>query len=103
MTVNYEVQQRAIERLRGEWGNDNLHKVLDAISKTELFNGTFNDFLSHCVAYGGNWAGMILSGIQECFPLVYDAIPNPIGTDDGVSPFTNMIDICRLCGVDMDK
>jgi hypothetical protein len=41
---------------------------------------TTNEFLSHCTACGGNWGGMLLSGIRELYPAVYDAIPDNMGS-----------------------
>lgn len=57
------------------WGN----AVLEAIDRQTTTPMTMNDFLSHCTACGGNWGGMLLTGLQELYPKVYDAIPDDMG------------------------
>lgn len=42
-----------------------------------------NEFLSSCTTYGGNWAAMFMSGIRECFPELYDSLPD--ATIDGIA------------------
>lgn len=32
----------------------------------------FSEFLEHCTACGGNWTAMLMTGIKEVFPEVYD-------------------------------
>lgn len=98
-----KAQQQAMEQLGSEWSKEDLLNVLRAISETPDWNGTKNDFMSHCTACGGNWAGMLLTGIRDLFPAVYDAIPENLGTDDGVTPFINVIAVLKLCGVWFDE
>lgn len=57
------------------WGND----VLNVIDKQTIIPMTMNDFLKHCTACGGNWGGMLLTGINELYPEVYNAIPDEMG------------------------
>lgn len=38
-----------------------------------------DEFLNSCTACGGNWGGMLLSGIKRLAPEVYDAIPDNMG------------------------
>ena len=57
------------------WGNDVL-EVIDSQTTTPM---TMKQFLTHCTACGGNWGGMLLTGIQELYPAVYDAIPDNMG------------------------
>lgn len=42
------------------WGED----VLEAIDSCEPLNITFGQFLDKCVACGGDWSGMLLSGYK---------------------------------------
>ena len=61
------------------------------------FNTTqlFDEFLDHCTAHGGNWEGMLLSGLKKLRPKVWNAIPDKMG------PFSWIL-ICgtiKLCGV----
>ena len=60
------------------WG-DAGKAVLTAIDAQDKTTMTFKDFLSHCTACGGNWGGMLLTGIRELWPAVYDAIPDDMG------------------------
>lgn len=57
------------------WGND----ILAVIDATETTPMTYNDFLDHCIACGGNWTAMLLTGIKALYPEVYDAIPDNMG------------------------
>lgn len=53
--------------------------VLAIIDQQETASMTMKDFLDHCTACGGNWGGMLLTGIRELYPDVYDAIPDNMG------------------------
>jgi hypothetical protein len=55
----------------------------------------FDDFLNHCVACGGNWGGMLLSGIKELFPDVWELIPD----DMGMFAFSVICDTLRLLNI----
>lgn len=60
------------------WGKDG-ENVIKACMKVEPFGGTFEKFLDNCTACGGNWGGMLLSGIKKLYPAVWDAIPDEMG------------------------
>ena len=57
------------------WGNS----VLEAIDRQTITPMTMNQFLDHCTTCGGNWGGMLLTGLKELYPEVYDAIPDEMG------------------------
>ena len=57
------------------WGND----VLTAIDNQHTTPMTMDEFLKHCAACGGNWGGMLLTGLNELYPEVYNAIPDDMG------------------------
>lgn len=57
------------------WGKE----VLGIIDSCEPLNITFKEFLDHCVACGGNWGGMLLSGLRELRPEIWEAIPDDMG------------------------
>ena len=57
------------------WGN-NVLTVIDSQHTTPM---TMDEFLNHCTACGGNWGGMLLTGIKALYPEVYDAIPDNMG------------------------
>lgn len=58
---------------------DSGEAVLTAIDAQDKTTMTMKDFLSHCTPCGGNWGGMLLTGIQRLWPAVYDAIPDNMG------------------------
>ena len=37
---------------------------------------TLDTFMKHCTACGGNWTAMIITGIKEVAPEVYDQMPD---------------------------
>ena len=37
---------------------------------------TLDTFMTHCTACGGNWTAMIMTGIAEVAPEVYDQMPD---------------------------
>ena len=82
--------------LRERWG-DAADLVIAECSKVN-FNGNSGDFVKHCVACGGNWAGMLLTGIQALFPDVYAVIPEKLGRN-GAEAFENVCCVLQLCGV----
>lgn len=57
------------------WG-DTVLEVIDRQTTTPM---TMDTFLTHCTACGGNWGGMLLTGLKELYPEVYDAIPDNMG------------------------
>ena len=63
------------EFLEHNWG-DNILAVIDRQNKVTM---TMKDFLNHCTACGGNWGGMLLTGIKALWPEVWDAIPDDMG------------------------
>lgn len=73
------------------WGSD----VLAVIDKQETRKMSMDDFLSHCTACGGNWGGMLLTGINKFWPDVWEAIPD----DMGVFAWNCLCITIRLLGV----
>lgn len=60
------------------WGDDaaTVFSAIDALTTTPMDG---KDFLTHCTACGGNWCALLLSGIKELYPTVWDAIPDEMG------------------------
>lgn len=77
------------------WGEDGQRVIATSIHERP-FNNSFTKFLSICDACGGNWGGMLLTGIKDLFPSVYDAIPENMGK----RAFSCLCAILVLCGVD---
>ena len=68
------------------WG-DHILEVVDRQTTTPMTN---KEFLTHCTACGGNWVGMLLTGIKKLYPEVYDAVPENLG-------FLAWNCVCILC------
>ena len=93
--LNYKDIKKAQDYIVEQWGEDG-EKVVTACYYSRKEAMSNKDFLSNCTACGGNWGGMLLSGIKRLFPNVWDAIPNDMG--DYAWPclcYTLM-----LCGID---
>lgn len=88
----------AREFLRSNWGEAGT-RVIEEAEKVEPFNGYTKAFLEHCTACGGDWGGMLLTGVRELWPTVWDAIPNNMG----VFAFPCILFTLQLCGVDTSE
>lgn len=97
--IKPEYIKEAKEWLLDHW-RDDAEKVFEAISLQIPYNGSFAEFEEQeCVACGGDWGAMLLSGIQATFPEVYDAIPYNMGRN-GTEAFISVVYVLLLCGVD---
>ena len=88
----------AREFLAEHWP-DHAPAVLAACDNAKPFNGNLKEFLTHCTACGGNWGGMLLTGIAELWPEVWNAIPD----DMGILAFACIMHTLQLCGVDTSE
>lgn len=93
--ITYDDISKAQENIIECWGEDGK-KVIEAAYRTIPFNRTFEEFLDYCVACGGNWCGMLLSGLHKLYPAVWEAVPENMG------PFawSGICSTLILCGVD---
>lgn len=89
-----EAQQFLVEN----WEEDGK-RVIEACYHSTPYNDTFDAFLKECTCCGGNWGGMILTGIKKVFPEVWEAIPNNMG----VFAFGCLCNTLILCGVDTSE
>ena len=96
--ITYKMINDAQEQLISCWGEAG-QTVIEEAAKVVPFNGNSKDFLDHCIACGGNWSGMLLTGIQKLYPTVWEAIPN----DMGASHFACICSVLVLCGVDTSE
>lgn len=99
MKLTYDEIKEAMDFLVEHWG-ENGKRVIEAIfnrNDPNLDHGmSMKGFLESCTACGGNWGGMLLTGIKRLYPTVWEAIPDNMG--DYAWPC-----ICYtllLCGVD---
>lgn len=85
----------AIKVVKENWGDDFLMKACLA-EKTTM---TFDQYLNSCTACGGNWGGMLLTGIKSMWPELWDAIPE----DMGANAFITICHLLILLGVDTSE
>ena len=88
----------AREMLLENWKEDGA-QVIKICANSTPFNGTFNDFLTHCTTCGGNWGGLLLTGIAELYPEVYKAIPEKMGWCGNIA-FACLCQVLILLGID---
>jgi hypothetical protein len=96
--ITYEMIIEAQKFLVDEWGEDGK-RVIEECAKITPFNGDSDTFLAHCTCCGGNWGGMLLTGIKALYPNVWEAIPD----DMGCFAFLSICHTLVLCGVDTSK
>lgn len=79
-----QLRKMPLDQLEGDdfivatWKTDGI-RVLAAIEEQHITPMTMDNFLTHCIACGGDWGAMLLSGIKALYPEVYDAIPDDMG------------------------
>lgn len=93
--ITCEMILTAQQSILEDWG-DAGKKVIEEAAKVTPFNGNLKEWLKHCTYCGGNWGGMLLSGLQTIYPIVYEAIPD----DMGLFAIVDILDTLILCGVD---
>ena len=93
--ITYKDITSAQEHLVEIWGEDGM-KVIEAAFEVNSFHKGFSEFLSHCTCCGGNWGGMLLSGLHELYPAVWEAVPD----DMGPFAWSGICSTLVLCGVD---
>lgn len=81
------------------WGEYTGGKVIAECARVIPFNNNSKAFLNHCVACGGNWGAMLLSGIKRLYPTVYEEIPEDMGCFAWQALCSTLI----LCGVDTSE
>ena len=96
--TNYKDIIDAQEMLVKHWGIYGEQVIAETV-RTERKPITFNQFLDNCTACGGNWSGMLLTGINELWPNVWNAIPDKMG----VQAWGCLCSVLVLCGVDTNE
>lgn len=76
-----------------EW-EDRGKLIVDYIATLNITPKPLNSFWKHCIACGGNWGAMILTGIKELYPEIWDMIPDNMG---GVA-FSVLCEVLNLLG-----
>lgn len=96
--INYKDIIDAQEMLVKYWG---IHgeQVIAETARAERKPMTFKQFLGNCTACGGNWGGMLLTGIDKLWPDVWKAIPDEMG----IQAWSCLCSVLVLCGVDTSE
>ena len=76
--INYNDIIDAQEMLVKHWGTSG-EKVIAETVRAERKPMTSKQFIDNCTACGGNWGGMLLTGIHKLWPDVWEAIPDEMG------------------------
>jgi hypothetical protein len=92
--IKYDYIDCAQRTLIELWG-ENGKKVIEACFNADTKEMTTDEFLDHCIACGGNWGGMLLSGVERLYPAVYEAIPDQMGA----RAFEGILMVLTLCKV----
>lgn len=90
--------KKRIDLLREYWGKEAVDNIITAIVADYPQTMTMDEFLSYCTACGGNWGGMLLTGVKKLFPHVWDAIPEQMG----VYAWECICATIGLCGVQLE-
>ena len=96
--INYDIIINAQNTLVEYWG-ENGKRVIEECLKVTPLNTNSKGFLDHCIACGGDWGQMLLTGIKKLFPFVWEAIPD----DMGVNAWGCLCCVLQLCGVDLSE
>lgn len=94
--MTYEKYDEAIKTIVEDWGDAGKRVVERALHAP--VNIPFKSFLDNCSACGGNWGGMLLTGIKRLRPEIWEAIPDKLG-------HRGFVDLCytlNLMGIETE-
>lgn len=97
--ITAEMIMRAQQDLIEFWGEYRGKAIIAECAKVTPFNNDSKAFLEHCTACGGNWGGMLLTGIKKLYPRVWEVIPEDMGCFAWQALCATLI----LCGVDTSE
>lgn len=86
-------KREASEFIIKEW-EDRGKSIVDYITTLDITPKPLDSFWEHCIACGGDWGAMILTGIRELYPEIWDMIPDKMG----VFAFSVLCEILNLLG-----
>lgn len=62
------------------WDKQTADSIFALIHDTPRYEISFLDFCRNdCTACGGNWGGMLLTGIKHKWPQIWETIPEDLG------------------------
>ena len=74
--MTYTEMMKMYQMLSERWGDEVVLAIHNAPKQTGM---KFETFLDYCTACGGDWGGMLLTGVKHFWPEVYDATPDNMG------------------------
>lgn len=81
------------------WGGDGI-RIIEECEKATPFAYGIKEFLGkYCTVCGGDWGNMLLSGVKELYPSVWEAIPENMGNFS----FVGITAVLNLLGIDTSK
>lgn len=94
--MTYDNIMEAINTITENWGDAGKH-IIELLFNNEEYRLDIpcSDFLDYCSACGGNWNGMLLTGIKRKAPEVWKAIPE----DMGDNAWNCIVSVLALMGV----
>ena len=98
LMIKYQTILNAHKLLLEEW-KKNGGRVIEESLKIESWARPAKEFLMECTACGGNWVTMLLSGIKNVWPNVWDAIPAEMGE----RAWQCVLATLTICGVDLEQ
>lgn len=99
-TISPERINEAIDFLRSQWGEEKADEVIN-LCQSQPLNISKDEYMKHVTTCGGNWGAMMLSGIKELAPDVYNAMPDKLGWC-GEYAFFAICHTIELLGVDFN-
>ena len=86
-------KKEAREFIIKEW-EDRGKAIVDYIETLDTSPKPLDKFWEHCTACGGDWGAMILTGIRELYPALWDLIPDHMG----IFAFGLLCEVLNLLG-----
>lgn len=97
--IKPEYVNEAEQWLIDHWGDDAI-AVIEATKTVTPYNDTIGNFIhTECIACGGDWGAMLLTGIKSVYPEIWNLIPRHMGKDT----FWSLCFTLLLCGVDTSE
>lgn len=93
--VTYDDIINAQECLVENWGEAG-RAIIAQCWQEKRFGDSFTHFLDSCTACGGNWGGMLLTGVKQLYPKVYELVPDAMG----IKAWVCICNLLLLLGVD---
>ena len=68
--------------------------IVEYIKTLNIIPQPIDNFLNFCTPCGGDWGGLLLSGLKELYPTIWELVPDNMG----VFGFTALCEIISLLG-----